>query len=181
MSAGGRGFAAPPPQTTQSLPTRRLCDDARMQRSTHRHRTTRATRRTVAALLLVAALVAAGCSSSDDDLSVAEPAAAEVLGEAVTPADADEAADGSADAEASSTATVPAGFTVQPSLEQLAVLDAAEGTSLELVLEDGTVVASGVADAFGSLLWRDVEPGTYLVRTARPPATPPSSSPSPPS
>ncbi|MFN3219780.1 MAG: CocE/NonD family hydrolase [Acidimicrobiales bacterium] len=122
--------------------------------------------RTMAAALTAAALIAAGCSSSESDTAVAAPVEAEVLGEAVTPDDEDTAG-AVVDAEASSTTTIAATFTVAPSVEQLAVLDATEGTELELVGDDdGEVAATGVADEFGSLLWRDVAPGDYLVRTA---------------
>ncbi len=60
----------------------------------------------------------------------------------------------------------PATFRVQPGTNQLAVLGAAHGTALELVAADGTVADKGEADALGSLLFRQVEPGTYTVRSS---------------
>jgi predicted acyl esterase len=117
-------------------------------------------RRALAAALAAAALIAAGCSSSESDTAVAEPIEAETPAETAAPE-----GDDTVEAEAAP-ATTPASFVVAPSVEQLAVLDAAEGTELELVDADGEVVASGVADEFGSLLWRDVAPGDYQVRAA---------------
>lgn len=55
-------------------------------------------------------------------------------------------------------------FSVQPSLEQVFVTNAAAGASVELVNSGGTVSASGPADAVGSYVFRKVVPGTYTVR-----------------
>jgi predicted acyl esterase len=60
-------------------------------------------------------------------------------------------------------------FTVRPGTTQLEVLDATtlEGDQLEL-LRDGTVVDTGVVDSQGSLMWRQIRPGSYTVRTTSP-------------
>jgi predicted acyl esterase len=65
-------------------------------------------------------------------------------------------------------AAAPATFTVQPGTNQLAVLGAAHGTRLELVADDGSVTAKGEADAQGSLLFRQIDPGSYTVRSTGP-------------
>ena len=59
----------------------------------------------------------------------------------------------------------PASFTVQPGTEQIAVLDAAPGITVDVVFE-GDVVASGEVDEQGSLLFRNLLPGAdYQLRT----------------
>ncbi len=60
-------------------------------------------------------------------------------------------------------------FTVRPGTTQLEVLDATtlEGDQLELV-RDGTVVDTGTVDSQGSLMWRQLRPGSYTVRTTSP-------------
>lgn len=47
----------------------------------------------------------------------------------------------------------------------MAVLGATPGDKLELVAASGTVTASGTVDAQGSLLWRNLAKGSYMVRT----------------
>jgi uncharacterized protein len=60
----------------------------------------------------------------------------------------------------------PAGWTVQPGSEQVAVLDVEPGTELELVDADGAdPTASGTVDDLGSLLFRSVTPGTYTIQS----------------
>jgi putative CocE/NonD family hydrolase len=58
-------------------------------------------------------------------------------------------------------------FTLRPGNTQLEVLDATtlEGTTLDL-LQDGQVVKTGTVDSQGSLVWRQLDPGAYAVRTA---------------
>lgn len=71
-------------------------------------------------------------------------------------------------AQAATTTTIalaPATFTTQPGPQQLAVLDATSGEELELVGVDGTKVTTGTVDEQGSLLFRQVPPGEYVVRS----------------
>ncbi|MEP9361913.1 CocE/NonD family hydrolase [Nocardioides sp. CN2-186] len=65
----------------------------------------------------------------------------------------------------------PVSFTVRPSVNQLYVLDATPGQALELIDAADAVVASGTVDTAGSLAWRDLDAGTYRVRTTSSPAT----------
>lgn len=58
-------------------------------------------------------------------------------------------------------------FTVQPSVEQVAVTGAPEATDLVLYDADGAAAALGTTDDQGSLVFRQVEPGSgYRVATA---------------
>ena len=60
-------------------------------------------------------------------------------------------------------------FTVQGSVEQVFVTHATPGQALELRLEgNGELLASGVADHLGSLVFRKVPPGVYRVHVAGP-------------
>jgi predicted acyl esterase len=73
--------------------------------------------------------------------------------------------------EAPAVTTVPAApatFEVQPGVHQLAVLDAEPGEEIEVVGADGQVVATGVVDEQGSFLARELDEGTYTVRTTGP-------------
>ncbi|MFC5175258.1 CocE/NonD family hydrolase [Nocardioides taihuensis] len=65
----------------------------------------------------------------------------------------------------------PVTFTVEPSVNQLTVVDAPAGTALELVDGSDAVVGSGTTDANGALLWRDLTAGSYTVRTTTDPVT----------
>ena len=69
---------------------------------------------------------------------------------------------------ASATA-VPPPFDVRPGTTQLEVLNATsiEGSQLTL-LRDGTQVADGTVDSQGSLVWRQLAPGSYTVRSTSP-------------
>lgn len=59
------------------------------------------------------------------------------------------------------------GFSVRESVEQLHVTRAVPGAELEVWDADGQVVAAGVADYQGSLVFREIEPGLgYRVVTA---------------
>jgi predicted acyl esterase len=69
------------------------------------------------------------------------------------------------------TAAGPATYTVRPSVNQLYVLDATPGQGLELVDAADTVVGTGTVDAAGSFAWRELDAGTYAVRTAGDPVT----------
>lgn len=69
------------------------------------------------------------------------------------------------------TAADPEAFTLRPSINQLYVLEATPGLDLELVGEGDAVVASGTVDEAGSLAWRELDAGTYTVRTTTDPVT----------
>ena len=58
-----------------------------------------------------------------------------------------------------------ADLTVRGSVNQVYVLDATPGESLELRGADGGVVASGIVDELGNLVWRELEAGTYAVHS----------------
>lgn len=108
-------------------------------------------RRPVIVLPLVLALVLAACSN-DDEQTATTPAASAPT----TPA---------TEAPTTTVALDPATFTVQPGVEQVAVLDGSEGTDLTLVDAAGTEIATGTVDAQGALLLREIAPGTgYVLR-----------------
>jgi uncharacterized protein len=118
---------------------------------------------------LAAAIVAAGC---DDDASPPPQAAsvAETTSAATTEtstAPTTGAAPTTSEAPTTSAAPdlEPAGWTVQPGSEQVAVLDADAGTDLELVDQQHHVIATGEVDDLGSLLFRDVAAGSYTIRS----------------
>jgi predicted acyl esterase len=69
------------------------------------------------------------------------------------------------------TAADPATFTLRPSVNQLYVLDATPGQGLELVDDTETVVDTGTVDTAGSFAWRELDAGTYTVRTTSDPVT----------
>jgi predicted acyl esterase len=59
-----------------------------------------------------------------------------------------------------------ASFKVRESIEQLQVTHATPGAELAVRAADGRVVASGVADELGSIVFRNLPPGSgYVVRT----------------
>ena len=60
-------------------------------------------------------------------------------------------------------------FTVRSSVNQLHVLDASPGSALELVDATGGLAGTGTVDSAGSLMWRDLTPGSYTVRTVAEP------------
>ena len=64
------------------------------------------------------------------------------------------------------TAADPPGFEIRESVNQLYVLDGAPGLGLELVDAADAVVGTGTVDAAGSLAWRELDAGTYTVRTS---------------
>ncbi|MFC6341299.1 CocE/NonD family hydrolase, partial [Nocardioides hankookensis] len=59
----------------------------------------------------------------------------------------------------------PAPFVLRGSVNQLYVLDATPGTALELVDSGNAVDGTGTVDTAGSLAWRELDKGTYTVRT----------------
>ena len=71
----------------------------------------------------------------------------------------------------SATAAGTDDFTVRPSVNQLYVLDATPGEDLALVDHDGAVVGTGTVDELGSLVWRQLDAGSYTVRTTGDPVT----------
>ena len=72
---------------------------------------------------------------------------------------------------AGATAADAAGFVLRPSVNQLYVLSATPGEELELVGADSATVATGTVDTAGSLAWRDLDAGSYVVRTAAKPGS----------
>jgi uncharacterized protein len=117
----------------------------------------------IAAVALVVTVLAGAACSGDD--AVSQPDTTTVAPSSV--------AAGSATSTTASATTAPvttpapATFSVLPGVEQVAVIGADEGT-LVLETDDGDVVADGAIDAQGSVLWRDVPPGTYRVRRLDP-------------
>lgn len=61
-------------------------------------------------------------------------------------------------------AETPPALVVRPSVNQLAVLDTTPGEQVDLLDADGSVVGTGTVDEYGSLLWRELEAGSYSVR-----------------
>ena len=114
---------------------------------------------TALALTLVAAVVAGGCSS-DDDASPASTASTS----SITTTIPTTATTTSTESVTTSTIEIePADFSLQPSVEQLYVVDAEPGTPLDLIDGGGAAIASGVADESGAYLFRSVPAGTYSV------------------
>jgi len=69
------------------------------------------------------------------------------------------------DASATTSPPAPADFTVQPGVNQIAVLDATAGEQLQIVPDDGSEATAGTVDEQGSFLWREVAEGDYTVRS----------------
>ena len=111
-------------------------------------------RREIGAVALACVAVAVSCSTSSDSEDTT-PASLESLAPTTTAA-----------APTTTAAPLPeATFTLRPGVLQLAVLDAPAGAPIEVVGDDGAVVATGSVDSAGSYLARNLEPGTYAVRT----------------
>lgn len=68
--------------------------------------------------------------------------------------------------ESTTTTMAEATFTTQPGTRQITVLDAAAQAVLQVENQEGLVVAQGTVDDQGSLLFRDLEIGTYRVVAA---------------
>lgn len=68
--------------------------------------------------------------------------------------------------ESTTTTIPPATFTVRAGALQLAVLDAPPQATLQVLNDEDLVVAEGTVDDQGSLLFRDLQAGTYRVVTA---------------
>ncbi|MFM1751261.1 MAG: hypothetical protein RL119_223 [Actinomycetota bacterium] len=68
--------------------------------------------------------------------------------------------------ESTTTTMAKATFTLRPGAYQIAVLDAPAQTELQVENQDGLVVANGVVDDQGSLLFRELNVGTYRVVAA---------------
>lgn len=93
-------------------------------------------------VVLCLAMLAAACSSSSDSKSSATSAATSA------PAITD-----------------PAPFTAHGSIDEAYVLGAEKGETLQLVDQKDRVIGRGKADAFGSLIFRELQPGDgYTVR-----------------
>jgi uncharacterized protein len=113
------------------------------------------------ALMLVAATSFAACSTDDGAVpAVPQPTAApstERVDTTEAPTTTDEPA----------TPLERATFDVAAGTEQITVTGAAPGDELTVVTPDGTPVASGAVDEFGSLLFRNLAPGSeFIVRNA---------------
>ena len=115
-------------------------------------------RRTAAALTLALALLAAACSDDDPSTGTTGSATASAATEATTPAT-------DAGSDTTLPALAPAAFTVQPGTGQVAVLGAEPGDALAVRSAAGELVASGTVDEQGSLLFREVAPGEYLLES----------------
>jgi hypothetical protein len=57
----------------------------------------------------------------------------------------------------------PGDFTLRPGANQLYVLGATPGETLDLLDDEGDVVQSGTVDQAGSLAWRELDAGEYSV------------------
>src|SRR5262245_33105483 len=128
--------------------------------------------RRIGLVVIAVAVVAAGCTNdspptaSDAPVTVAPTTEAPPTTEAA-PALTTEAAPTTTEAPPTTEASplAAADWTVQPGAEQVAALDAEPGTELELVDPQDAVVATGVVDELGSLLFRGVEPGPHVIRS----------------
>lgn len=122
------------------------------------------TPRFVIAASIVLALGAGACSD-DKPNAPTLPAPADVTSTTVASTGGASVPTTATTTATSTQAAAVATFTVQPGVNQLAVLDATPGAELELVADDNTVTAKGTVDSQGSFLWRQLEPGAYVVRT----------------
>lgn len=68
--------------------------------------------------------------------------------------------------ESTTTTIAEATFTVSPGTKQITIFDAAFQTVLQVENEEGLVVAEGTVDEQGSLLFRDLNVGSYAVVAA---------------
>ncbi|MGA0877707.1 MAG: CocE/NonD family hydrolase [Ilumatobacteraceae bacterium] len=68
--------------------------------------------------------------------------------------------------ESTTTTIPPATFTLRAGALQLAVLDAPPQAALQVLNTEGLVIAEGTVDDQGSLLFRNLQAGTYRVATA---------------
>ena len=140
------------------------------------------------AVVIAAAVVVAACSgdAANTTSAPAEPTTAEATVEPTTEPTSEGAqptAEPTTDVtteptveatteptvEATTEPTEPlaaATWTMQPGWEQVAILDATPSEQLELVDDEDAVVADGTVDAQGALLFRQVDAGTYTVRSA---------------
>ncbi|MCU1366213.1 MAG: peptidase [Ilumatobacteraceae bacterium] len=140
--------------------------------------------RVVIAVSLVLSFVAAACASDRPDAvspttttAVADTTAAVSSTSTAAPTttappstesvttEAAATTDATADSAPDTTPLAPADFTLQPGVDQLAVLHATPGAKLQLVDSTGTVASTGSVDTAGSFLWRTLKPGDYTVRT----------------
>jgi predicted acyl esterase len=64
----------------------------------------------------------------------------------------------------------PGDFVLRGSVNQLYLLDATAGQGVELVDGSNAVVGTGTVDTAGSFAWRELDPGSYTVRTTSGPA-----------
>jgi predicted acyl esterase len=64
----------------------------------------------------------------------------------------------------------PGDFVVRGSVNQVYLLDATAGQGVELVDGADKIVGTGTVDTAGSFAWRELDPGSYTVRTTNGPA-----------
>jgi uncharacterized protein len=121
---------------------------------------------------LVAFLLVAACSSGSDSSSPTTSVPS-TTPPATTPAPTTPTTP--VPTTSTTVAPAPATFSVQPGPEQITVQGATSGDVLGIVDVDGTAGATGTVDAQGALLFRQVTPGAYTVRTTTgvPSASPP--------
>ena len=118
--------------------------------------------------LCAAGLTVAACSSTTTTAPTTVAAASTTVRSTAAPTIAATTSTAPAPATTSAaTPLAPATFTVQPGTEQIAVLGAAPDTALTVVDGRGSAAATGRVDAQGSLLFRNLAPGSgYTVRSA---------------
>lgn len=138
-------------------------------------------RRALIRLFVVGSLTAASCTSDPESVGTttpeSEPASATTGTPTTdTPATAPTVPTTQATAPPTPPPTPPpttpttealpsASFGTRPGPHQIAVVDAEPGDRLEAVDGDAQVAASGTVDELGSLLFRELEPGDYTVRS----------------
>ena len=112
-------------------------------------------RRSLALRSAVAVTLLLTASCSDDGGSAAY---------STTPSEtAAETTQAAPDTTASAPDLAAATFTTQPGTEQVAVLSAEPGVALTVRTTAGELIATGTVDEQGSLLFRNVEPGEYVI------------------
>jgi len=144
-------------------------------------------RRSVVGVAVVASMLAAACTNDQEsDPSLTGSTTGTTTPSSVTAATAGDTAPDTAPGTSvasppasTSTPTAPptepttadtdplpsASFGTRPGPHQIAVVDAEPGDELEAVDGGGQVMATGTVDELGSLLFRNLEPGDYTVRS----------------
>lgn len=110
--------------------------------------------RSVIGMVSVVALLMAACSDDDSPSASSAPASPTIDATAETVD------------EPTTTKAASTSFATRPGPEQIAIVGAEPGDELHIADLDGNDVASGTADERGSLLFRDLEPGKYVVESS---------------